>query len=273
MLQGKRIGFIGSGAIAEALISGIITAGLVLPSQIVVSDISKERLRYMKEKYAIDTVLRIEEVVKEVNLLFLTVKPQVVPSVLATISPLASTATLVVSVAAGITIQLLQNKLPGVPIVRVMPNTPVAVGEGMSVLALGEYAGKENAELVLAIFSAVGKAIIMEESCMDAVTGLSGSGPGYAFVLIDALADAGVRVGLSRQDSIVMVAQTLLGAAKMVLETGEHPAKLRDMVASPGGTTIAGIHVLEQRGVRAALIDAVQAGTQRSQAMGKKANE
>ena len=153
-----------------------------------------------------------------------------------------------------------------------MPNTPVAVGEGMSVIALGEYAGEANGELVLTIFSAVGKAIMMNESAMDAVTGLSGSGPGYVFVMIDALADAGVRAGLSRENSLVMAAQTLLGASKMVLETGEHPAKLRDMVTSPGGTTIAGIHVLEQRGVRAALIDAVQAATQRSQEMGKKAS-
>ena len=154
-----------------------------------------------------------------------------------------------------------------------MPNTPVAVGEGMSVITLGEYAGKENGQLILTIFSSVGKALEMEESAMDAVTGLSGSGPGYAFVMIDALADAGVLVGLSRKHAITMAAQTLMGAAKMVLESGEHPAKLRDMVASPGGTTIAGIHVLEQRGVRVALMDAVKAATRRSHEMGKKTDE
>lgn len=273
MLQGKKIGFIGSGAMAEALISGIITAGLIKPNQMIVSDISQKRLDYMQEKFGIDTTLRIEEVVKESQILFLTVKPQVIPAVLSAIAPLLSPATLVVSVAAGITIQVLQNKMPQVPIVRVMPNTPVSVGEGMSVIALGEYAGEQHGEIVFTIFSSVGRTIIMDESAMDAVTGLSGSGPGYAFVLIDALADAGVRVGLSRQNSLMMAAQTLLGAAKMVLETGEHPAKLRDMVTSPGGTTIAGIHVLEQQGVRAALIDAVLAAAQRSQEMGKKANE
>lgn len=273
MLQGKKIGFVGSGAMAEALISGIIAAGLITPAQIIVSDISQNRLNYMQEKFEINTTLCIQEVVNEAQILFLTVKPQVIPTVLDTIAPIISPSTLVVSVAAGITIQTLQNKMPRIPIIRVMPNTPVAVGEGMSVIALGEYAAPQNGEIVFTIFASVGKAIIMDESAMDAVTGLSGSGPGYAFVLIDALADAGVRVGLSRQNSIIMAAQTLLGAAKMVLETGEHPAKLRDMVTSPGGTTIAGIHVLEQKGVRAACIDAVQAATQRSQEMGKKSHE
>lgn len=270
MLQAKKIGFIGSGAMAEALIRGMLTAGLLTPVQITVSDISQDRLDYMKGKFGIQTTLHMEKVVEEANILFLTVKPQVIPTVLAGISSVVTPSTLVISIAAGITIQTLQEQMPNVPIIRVMPNTPVAVGEGMSVIALGEYAGEENGQLALTIFSAVGKAIQMPESSMDAVTGLSGSGPGYAFVLIDALADAGVMAGLSRRNSITMAAQTLLGAAKMVLETGEHPGKLRDMVTSPGGTTIAGIHVMEQRGVRAALIDAVQVATKRSQEMGKK---
>lgn len=273
MLQGKKIGFIGSGAIAESLISGVIKAGLIAPEQIIVSDISQQRLDYMQEKLNVAGTLHIEKLVKEVTILFLTIKPQVVHTVLDTIAPFVSPETLVVSVVAGVTTKTLQEKLPCVPIVRVMPNTPVAVGEGMSVITLGEYAGEENGQMVLTMFSSVGKALKMEESAMDAVTGLSGSGPGYAFVMIDALADAGVWVGLSRKDAIIMAAQTLMGAAKMVLETGEHPAKLRDMVTSPGGTTIAGIHVLEQRGVRVALMDAVKAATRRSQEMGKKTDE
>ena len=273
MLEGKKIGFIGSGAIAEALIGGIIKAGLIEPQQIIVSDISQQRLDYMQGKLGVNGTLNIEELVKGVNILFLTVKPQVIHTVLDTIAPFVSPATLVVSVVAGVTTQILQEKLPCVPIVRAMPNTPVAVGEGMTVITLGEYAGEENGKLVLTIFASVGKAIKMEESAMDAVTGLSGSGPGYAFVMIDALSDAGVWVGLSRQNAILMAAQTLMGAAKMVLETGEHPAKLRDMVTSPGGTTIAGIHVLEQRGVRNALMDAVKAATRRSHEMGKKKDE
>ena len=211
MLQGKKIGFIGSGAMGEALISGILHAGLVTPTQITVSDVSQLRLDYMKDKFGIHTTLCMEEVVKGADILFLTVKPQVIPIVLTGIAPIIAATTLVVSIAAGITIETLQDKMPGVPIVRVMPNTPVSVGEGMSVIALGEYAGEESGQLVLTLFAAVGKAIRMDESAMDAVTGLSGSGPGYAFVLIDALADAGVRAGLSRQHSITMVGQPLQG--------------------------------------------------------------
>jgi len=273
MLKGKKIGFIGSGVIAEAIIDGIVKAGLIDSSQIIVSDISQTRLDYMQEKLGVHTTLNLQEIVKSVDILFLTVKPQVIHSVIDVIASFVSPATLVVSVVAGVTTKALQERMPKVPIVRVMPNTPVAVGEGMTVITLGEYAREQNGELVVAIFGSVGKTIIMDESAMDAVTGLSGSGPGYAFVMIDALSDAGVWVGLSRQNAILMAAQTLLGAAKMVLETGQHPAKLRDMVTSPGGTTIAGIHVLEQRGVRVALMDAVKAATKRSQDMGKKTND
>jgi len=160
--------------------------------------------------------------------------------------------------------------LPGVPIVRVMPNTAVAVGAGMSAIALGKYASIQAGELASAVFASVGRVVTVNEEAMDAVTGLSGSGPAFAYVLIDALSDAGVRVGFSRSMATTLAAQTLYGAAKMVLETGEHPAKLRDMVTSPGGTSIAGIHVLEQKGVRAALMDAVVAATNRSREMGQK---
>ena len=204
------------------------------------------------------------------DILFLTVKPQVMNDVLDVVAPVVSKTTVVVSVAAGITVGLLQGKMPGVPIVRVMPNTPVAVGEGMAAMVLGKYATKQIGDIVAYIFSAVGKVVTLDESSMDAVTGLSGSGPAYAFLLIDALADAGVRVGFSRQTAVLLAAQTLLGSAKMVLETGEHPAKLRDMVTSPGGTSIAGIHELEKHSVRAAIIDAVVAATDRSREMGKK---
>jgi len=273
MLKNKKIGFIGSGAIAEALIGGTVQAGLLTPSQIIVNDIKQSRLDYMQNKFGVHTTLNLKELVDEVNILFLTVKPQVIHSVLDALAQFITPATLVVSVVAGVTTKILEGKMPCVPIIRAMPNTPVAVVEGMTVITLGEYAEQQHGELVLTIFSAVGKAIIMEESAMDAVTGLSGSGPGYAFVLIEALSDAGVGVGLSRQNALIMAAQTLLGAAKMVLETGDHPGKLKDMVTSPGGTTIAGIHVLEQRGVRGALMDAVKAATKRSQEMGKKTNE
>ncbi|MCX7780373.1 MAG: pyrroline-5-carboxylate reductase [Negativicutes bacterium] len=270
MLDNKQIGFVGGGAIAEALIAGLLKASRVLPAQIIVSDINSARLKYLESTFGVMTSHDSQEVATKADLLFLTVKPQVMNEVLDVVAPVVSKATVVVSVAAGITIGTLQGKMPGVPIVRVMPNTPVAVSEGMSAIALGKYAGKKIEDMVTYIFSSVGKVVTVDEGAMDAVTGLSGSGPAYAFLLIDALSDAGVRVGFSRRTSVLLAAQTLLGAAKMVLETGEHPAKLRDMVTSPGGTAITGIHMLEQRGVRAAMIDAVVAATKRSGEMGKK---
>ena len=177
--------------------------------------------------------------------------------------------TLVVSIAAGIKIAALEKYLPHVPVIRVMPNTPVAVGEGMSAVAKGSCADEAAANLVSSMFSAVGRAVQVDESMMDAVTGLSGSGPAFFFLMLDALSDAGVRVGFSRQNALLLSAQTMLGAAKMVLETGEHPGKLKDMVTSPGGTAITGVHMLETHSIRASLIEAVVAATARSRDMGK----
>jgi pyrroline-5-carboxylate reductase len=270
MLENKCIGFVGGGAMAEALIRGLLKASHVAPSQIIVSDVVGERLVYLKDTFGIGISADSQEVASKSDILFLTVKPQVMNDVLDIVAPVVSKSTVIISIAAGITIGVLQGKMPGVPIVRVMPNTPVAVSEGMSAIALGKYATKRIEETVAYIFTSVGKVVTVDENAMDAVTGLSGSGPAYAFMLIDALTDAGVRVGFSRQTAILLAAQTLLGAAKMVLETGEHPAKLRDMVTSPGGTAITGIHMLEQHSVRAAMIDAVVAATNRSREMGKK---
>jgi pyrroline-5-carboxylate reductase len=270
MLTGKRIGFIGGGAIAEALTRGVLNAGLLSADQVTVGDVAAERLDYLAKTYAVATSLDTAAVAAKADVLFLTVKPQVIDAVLATIAPAVAKTTLVISVAAGVTLAALEAKLAGVPVVRVMPNTAVAVGAGMSAIALGSHADSRHGETALAVFSAVGRAVMVNESAMDAVTGLSGSGPSFAYVLIDALADAGVLVGFPRQMAITLAAQTLYGAAKMVLDTGEHPAKLRDMVTSPAGTSIAGVHVLEQKGVRAALMDAVVAATDRSREMGQK---
>lgn len=270
MIQEKRIAFIGGGAMAEALIRGMINTGLITAQQIAVSDILAERREYLARTYGVSTPADVHAVAKSADILFLAVKPQVVKAAMEQLSGQVATTTIVVSVVAGLTLAALQAKFPGCPIIRVMPNTPIAVGAGMSALALGKLATEQERELVSRIFSAAGTVVTVGEELMDAVTGLSGSGPGYGFVMIDALSDAGVKVGLPRQTALVLAAQSLLGAAKMVLETGEHPAKLRDMVTSPGGTAITGIHVLEQNGVRAALIDAVAAATKRSQEMGKK---
>lgn len=270
MLESKQIGFIGGGAMAEALIRGVLSAKLVTAAQITVSDVAQERLNFLSANYGVAITLDSREVASKAEILFLAVKPQIINEVLDNIAPVITNTCNLISIAAGITIATLQEKLSGVPVIRVMPNTAVAVGAGMSAIALGKHASAQSGELASAILASVGRVVTVKEDAMDAVTGLSGSGPAFAYVLIEALADAGVRVGLSRQSALTLAAQTLYGASKMVLETGEHPAKLRDMVTSPGGTSITGVHVLEQKGVRAALIDAVVAATNRSREMGQK---
>ncbi|MDD4600258.1 Pyrroline-5-carboxylate reductase [bioreactor metagenome] len=269
MLTSKKIGFIGGGAMAEAIIKGLVNSGLSQPANIIVSDVAVSRLEYLVDKLGVSTMSDNSLTAKQSDILFLAVKPQVIKNVLKSLETAVSESTLVISIAAGICTAMIEEYFPKSPVIRVMPNTPIAVSAGMSAIALGKNASKDHSEIAINIFSSSGQAIVINEASIDAVTGLSGSGPGYGFLMIDALADAGVKVGLSRQDAITLAAQSLFGAAKMVLETGEHPAKLRDMVTSPAGTTIAGIHVLEQRGVRAALIDAVITATERSAEMGK----
>ena len=270
MISKKKIGFLGGGAMCEALAGGIISRSLVSPSQLTICDIVPERLQYLKNSLGVHTSENNRAVAAASEVLFLTVKPQVMPSLLAEIGASVSKKTLVVSIAAGIKIATLEKYLVGVPVVRVMPNTPVAVGEGMAAVSRGTYADEAAATLVSEIFSAVGRSVLVDESMMDAVTGLSGSGPAFFFLMLDALSDAGVRVGFSRQNALLLSAQTMLGAAKMVLETGEHPGKLKDMVTSPGGTAITGVHMLETHSIRAALIEAVVAATARSRDMGKE---
>ena len=269
MLENKRIGFIGGGAMCEAMIGGLLGKGLIKPEQITVNDVAQTRLDLLKKQFSIQVTDSVAAVASASEILFLTVKPQVMPTVLATIGKLVPKKTVVVSIAAGIKIATMEKYLLGVPVIRVMPNTPVAVGEGMSAVARGTHADEKTAQLISEMFAAVGRSVVVEESMMDAVTGLSGSGPAFFFLMLDALSDAGVRVGFSRQNALLLSAQTMLGAAKMVLETGEHPGKLKDMVTSPGGTAITGVHMLETHSIRASLIEAVVAATARSRDMGK----
>ena len=268
-MNNKKIGFIGGGAMCEALVGGLLAKGMLKPSQVTVCDVVKERLQVLKERYGIHIADSSQSVAASADILFLTVKPQVMAAVLEGIAGSVPKKSLVVSIAAGIKTSTIERYIRETPVVRVMPNTPVAVGEGMAAVARGTCADENAAHIVSEMFSAVGLAIQVDESMMDAVTGLSGSGPAFFFMMLDALSDAGVRVGLPRQNALMLSAQTMLGAARMVLETGEHPGKLKDMVTSPAGTTIAGIHVLESNSVRAALIDAVCAATARSREMGK----
>lgn len=199
----------------------------------------------------------------------LAVKPQVLPAVLAEISGALKPSTLVISIAAGVTLNRLEQGLAGhKKLVRAMPNTPALVGEGATAVARGRGVSDSEFEAALRLFAVTGSVVAVEERLMDAVTGLSGSGPAFAFVAIEALSDAGVRVGLPRDVATKLAAQTLLGAAKLLLETGEHPGKLKDMVTSPGGTSIAGVAALEREGLRNALIAAVEAATARSKELG-----
>ncbi len=269
MLENKRIGFIGGGAMCEAMIGGLLHKGLLKPEQITVNDVASSRLTLLQQQYAVKTTDSATKVAGESEILFLTVKPQVMATVLSNIGKVVPKKTIVVSIAAGIKIATMEKYLLGVPVIRVMPNTPVAVGEGMSAVARGTHADEKTAQLISEMFAAVGRSVVVEESMMDAVTGLSGSGPAFFFLMLDALSDAGVRVGFSRQNALLLSAQTMLGAAKMVLETGEHPGKLKDMVTSPGGTAITGVHMLETHSIRASLIEAVVAATARSRDMGK----
>ena len=268
-LNNKVIGFVGGGAMAEAIIKGMTSAGIVNASQIIVSDILIERTQYLKNLYKVNTCLNIDNAVKAADIVILAVKPQTMAKIYEPLKQFLKADALLISIVAGVKVRTIEEQVSGISVVRVMPNTPVAVVEGMSAIALGQLVSKKQAGQAEAIFSATGKTCTVDEVQLDAVTGLSGCGPGYGFVLIDALADVGVLAGLSRQMSVMLAAQTLLGAAKMVLETGEHPAKLRDMVTSPGGITIQSIRILEQRAVRAALIDAVAKTTELSWKMGK----
>jgi len=208
--------------------------------------------------------------VAKADLVLLAVKPQMMGQVLQGLAQ-AVEKQLVISIAAGIPTYYIETRFPRpVRVVRVMPNTPALVLEGASALCAGAHATADDLALARTIFEAVGRAVVLDETAMDAVTGLSGSGPAYIFVVIEALADAGVRVGLSRDVAQLLAAQTVLGSARMVLETGKHPAVLKDMVASPGGTTIAGLHALEAGALRATLLDAVEAAAERSRELGRK---
>ena len=264
----NKIAFLGGGNMAEALIKGMLSADVARSRQMVVTDTSPARLTYLK-KYNIKTARNNVEAVQEADIILLCVKPQVMDAVLAEIAVAADSRKLVISIAAGITISRMEKALLANPrVIRVMPNTPALVLSGATALAKGSSATNEDLALALEIFSAVGKAVVVDEKLMDAVTGLSGSGPAFVFTVIEALSDAGVKVGIPRPLALELAAQTVFGSAKMVIETKEHPAKLRDMVTSPGGTTIAGMHELEKGKLRAVLMNAVEAATNRSRELG-----
>jgi pyrroline-5-carboxylate reductase len=261
----ERVGFVGAGQMATALGLGLVKAGLTAAESLVASDPAAEaRDRFARATGGKTTADNLD-VVAAADVLFLAVKPQQMGKVLAQLRGKVGAEKLIVSIAAGVRLAVMTEGLgPEARLVRVMPNTPCLVGKGASAFCLGDRATARDGELVRQMLGAVGIAYPVEEKLMDAVTGLSGSGPAFAYVMIEALADGGVRVGLPRQVALALAAQTLLGAAEMVLTTGDHPGVLKDRVASPAGTTIAGLQALEAGGLRAALIAAVEAATRRS---------
>jgi len=271
MLKGKKISVIGGGKMGGALISGILSRGLLPAEHIIVSDVARERLEDLKKTHGVQTTQDNKKAVKEADVIILAVKPQNMTEVLTELQGVLDKGKLTISIAAGIPTDYIEGHLKkNARVIRVMPNTPAMIGEGATAIAGGSYATGEDLALARSLFDAVGISVFVKEDLMNAVTALSGSGPAYGFVIIDALSDAGVNMGLSRDVALKLAAQTLLGAAKLCLRGDKHPAELRDMVTSPGGTTIAGLKVLEEGKLRATLMAAVEAATLRAVELGKK---
>ncbi len=269
MTQDGTIAFLGAGNMAGALIRGLLRAEVYPPERIVATDVRADRLQELAATHGVRTSSDNAAAAKEAEVVVLATKPQVMPRLLGQIHGCISTSQLVVSIAAGVPSEVIEAALPdGSRVVRVMPNTPALVDAGASVVSLGRHATVEDGERTTTLFRSVGMATVVDESLQNAATGLSGSGPAYVFLVIEALADGGVKEGLPRDTAQRLAAQTVLGAAKLLLETGEHPGQLKDRVASPAGTTIAGLHALERGGLRRTLIDAVEAASARARELG-----
>ena len=271
MLKNKKITIIGTGNMGEALLSGLISSGSSHPKNIICTDIREDKLKSMEEKYGIATTADNIKAVEASEIIIYAVKPQIIASVLRETASCLDMSKLLISIAAGVPLAAIESCLnKELRLIRVMPNIAAFVKESASVIAAGGKATEEDIKLSLAIFDSMGKSIFLKENIlMDAITGLSGSGPAYIFLIVDAMADAGVKVGLSREDALFLSSQTVLGAAKLLIETKEHPGRLKDMVTSPGGTAIAGIHTLEKGGLRTTLINAVEVATKRSKELGE----
>ncbi len=269
MLKGTRIAVIGGGKMGGALIQGMIAGGLVNAETVTVADTDEARLGELVRSFKVLVTTDNKEAARNADLIILAVKPQNMAEVLAGLATAINPSALVISIAAGISTTFIEERLgEGVRVVRVMPNMPALIGEGAAAIAPGSHATEEDLKRTRQIFAAVGITVEVKEDLMDAVTGLSGSGPGYVFLIVEAFVDAGVRVGLSRETSLQLIAQSLLGAAKLCLLGEKPPAELRAMVTSPGGTTLAGLKVMEDGKLREVLMAAVEAATKRSAELG-----
>ncbi len=265
-----KFGIIGGGVMGEALLSRLINQQIYLPSEILVSDPQAQRRSLLTQQYQIAVTSDNKEVVRAAEVLFLAIKPQVFDSVAAELveDGVVVEGQLVISIMAGVPLNKLEWAFPGQPVIRAMPNTPATVGAGMTAIAPGNHVQLGHLEQAQGIFQAVGEVVEVPENMLDAVTGLSGSGPGYVALMVEALTDGGVAAGLPRAIASGLALQTVLGTAQLLKETGMHPAELKDKVTSPGGTTIAGIAELERLGFRSALIEAVKKAYRRSKELG-----
>ena len=271
MLDGKKIAIIGAGNMGSALVAGIVTAKLAPQENVTAKDVVPELLERLKQHYGVKTTSDDREAVRPADIVILAMKPQIMSPVLESLRTYINESQTVISIAAGIRTSFIEEGLKSkVPVVRVMPNILISIGAGISALCGGVYAKKEHLDLASKILGAVGDVVYVEEKYMDAVTGLSASGPAYVYSIIDGLADGGVKMGLTKDVALRLAASVVLGSAKMVIESGEHPGVLKDRVTSPGGTTIAGLHALEKYSLKNALMSAVEAATLRAQELGKE---
>lgn len=269
MNEVKKIGFIGGGNMAEALIKGLLQ-GAYPVERILVSEPSDPRREHLAEAYGVCSTPENLELIKQCDIIVLAIKPQIADEVLEGIAAAYTADKLLVSILAGVSCEMIENHFDvSARVVRVMPNTPALVSEGASAVCAGRFSSHEDLMLVRHLFETVGQVQMIDERQMDAVTGLSGSGPAYVYTIIEALADGGVREGLRRDIAHALAVQTVVGAALMVRETGEHPAILRDRVCSPGGTAITGVSTLESKGLRTTLMEAVSAAARRSRELGQ----
>ncbi len=268
-MKNKKIAVIGAGNMGGALMAGWIRSGEIAPENITAVDLIAEVLDQRRRELGVQVAGDAREVVGHQDIVVLGVKPQFWKQTVVGFRDLLHGDQVIISFMAGVRIAALEAELGSLPIIRAMPNVLAQVGAAGSGICAGAHVGEDHLSLALSLFNAVGAAVVVSESQMDAVTGLAGSGPAYVYAVIDALADGGVRSGLSKDMALTLATQTVLGAARMVAESGDHPAILKDQVTSAGGTTIAGLHALEQGGLRAALMDAVLAATERSSVLGE----
>lgn len=257
-MNNPRIGFIGAGVMGGAIIKGLISSDFIQKENIIASEVTQELAQKAFDALGIKVVTDNKELIKNSDVIVLATKPYIIKKLLVSLKDFFSEDKLVISIAAGVSTETIEETLEQqIPVIRTMPNTPALIGEGMTAVCRGKYVKDEQIKFAAELFSKVGRYVEVPENLINAVTGISGSGPAFVYLMIEALADGGLKLGLPKKTAIELAAQTFIGAAKLVLETGKHPSVLKDEVTTPGGTTIAGLATMESEGVRSALIKTV----------------